>query len=39
MNTFTYIDHVITPILNDNLDIARKKRAICISARQILKAN
>ena len=44
---YVYLGHVITPNLNDNLDIARKKRAICIkricyrgnclSARQIFR--
>ena len=30
--TLVNLDHVITPNLNDNLDIARMKRAICIRA-------
>ena len=32
---YVYLGHVITPNLNDNLDIARKKRAICIRANML----
>ena len=32
---YVYLSHVITPNLNDNLDIARKKRAICIRANML----
>ena len=32
---YVYLGHVITPNLNDNLDIACKKRAICIRANML----
>ena len=32
---YVYLGHVITPNLNDNLDIDRKKRAICIRANML----
>ena len=32
IHEYVYLGHVITPNFNDNLDIARKKRAICIRA-------
>ena len=36
VDEYVYLGHVITPSLNDDKDISRSKRAICVRANMLM---